>query len=399
MATSFLPNPRASFGSATVMDGQLRTLQERHEVVLVSFIGADPTDAEAVAEIRRRGIEAHVVHRSVSAGLRAVARRGRLALHWLNGRDPLRAHAFNYRAIQDVLDSLATSRFDRVQVEDIGMGLYTYPRGVPAVLTEHEVRAASDEQPGEGRGLLFSAVAREEHRRWRTFQKRVWSCFDRVQVFSERDGEAIVRLAPNLRGRVRVNPFGIDVPPIRDARQDENGVLFVGGFRHTPNVDAALWLGRQIMPLLRAEYPAVRLTVVGADPPPEVRALASDRVTVTGRVPSVAPYLDAAAVVVAPVRHGGGVRVKVLQAMAAGKAIVATPLGVSGVVDGEANSKPIAVAGDAETFAHETAGLLASKERRRELGEQARRFVIEHRSWASYRERLESIYAELERDA
>ncbi|MGH7554004.1 MAG: hypothetical protein ACREMQ_13355, partial [Longimicrobiales bacterium] len=81
MATPFLPNPEASFGSATVMDGQLRTLQERHEVVLVSFIGADPTDADAVAEIRRRGIEAHVVRRSVSTGLRAVARRGRLALH------------------------------------------------------------------------------------------------------------------------------------------------------------------------------------------------------------------------------------------------------------------------------------------------------------------------------
>ncbi|MGH7551490.1 MAG: glycosyltransferase, partial [Longimicrobiales bacterium] len=323
-----------------------------------------------------------------------------LALHWLSGRDPLRAHAFNNRTMQDALDRLATTRFDRVQVEDIGMGIYTYPRGVPAVLTEHEVRAAADEMPGEHRGLLFAAVAREENRRWRRHQKRVWSRFDRIQVFSERDAEAIGRLAPNLRGRVRVNPFGIDIPPIHDAtRQDEDGVVFIGGFRHTPNVDAALWLGRQIMPLLRTQHPTVRLTLVGADPPPEVRALASDHVTVTGRVPAVAPYLDAAAVVVAPVRQGGGVRVKVLQAMAAGKAIVATPLGVSGVAEGTTASQPIAVAGDAETFARETAALLGSKVRRRELGDQARRFVVEHRSWAGYRERLESIYAELERDA
>jgi glycosyltransferase involved in cell wall biosynthesis len=194
---------------------------------------------------------------------------------------------------------------------------------------------------------------------------------------------------------VRINPFGIDIPEKAIPSLEEPGtVVFVGGFNHFPNVDAALWLGNEIVPLLRRLRKGIRLIIVGDNPPAALRAMACDDIMVTGRVPSVKPYLDRAAVVLAPVRRGGGMRVKVLNAMAMGKAVVTTPLGAEGLI-GPRNDLPIAIGETAEEIATATTSLLASPEHRRALGIRARAFVTEHHTWSAYAARLEAIYAEL----
>jgi glycosyltransferase involved in cell wall biosynthesis len=117
-------------------------------------------------------------------------------------------------------------------------------------------------------------------------------------------------------------------------------------------------------------------------------------VEVTGFVESVEPYIRRAAVIVAPIRTGGGMRVKVVHAMAMGKAIVATPRAAEGIErpDGD---MPLLLASSAEEFATATAGLLGSADARRALGKRAREFAATHLSWSRYGDRLESIYAEL----
>ena len=172
-------------------------------------------------------------------------------------------------------------------------------------------------------------------------------------------------------------------------------VVFVGGFGHSPNVDAALWLGAEIMPLLRAIRSGVRLIIVGSCPTKAVHALASDDIVVTGRVPAVEPFLERAAVVLAPLRTGGGMRVKVLQAMALGKAVVTTPVGAEGIAVAGCQP-PLAIANSAEELARATATLLAAHDMRRALGHGARAYVTEHFSWAAYGRRLEEMYAELQ---
>jgi glycosyltransferase involved in cell wall biosynthesis len=119
---------------------------------------------------------------------------------------------------------------------------------------------------------------------------------------------------------------------------------------------------------------------------------------VTGPVLAVEPYLEQASVVLAPVRSGGGMRVKVLQAMAMARPVVTTPLGAEGLA-GDRSQKPIAVAESAEGIASATAELLASREAREALGRRARAFVAEHHSWSAYLRRLEAIYAELQSPA
>jgi glycosyltransferase involved in cell wall biosynthesis len=163
-------------------------------------------------------------------------------------------------------------------------------------------------------------------------------------------------------------------------------------------VDAALWLGRDILPQVQARRPGAHLTLVGAFPPPEVRALAGPSVTVTGPVPDVAPYLCRAAVVMAPVRIGGGMRTKVLQAMSYGRPVVTTGRGVEGLsLDGLA--LPVATADDAEGLAEAAASLLADEPRRRALGQAARAYAAEHLSAEAYVRRSEALYAEVARAA
>ena len=162
-----------------------------------------------------------------------------------------------------------------------------------------------------------------------------------VVVFTERDRLALEALGTGTRV-VRI-PFG--VPAVDTALAPEGAappeVVFVGNFRHPANVDAAVWLAGTLFPPVRDRVPDARLTIVGASPTPEVRALAGEAVSVTGPVDDVVPYLDRAAVVAAPIRLGGGMRVKVLEALAAGKAVVATPLAVEGLdVSLEVESAP-----------------------------------------------------------
>ncbi|HEX5387002.1 MAG TPA: glycosyltransferase family 4 protein [Gemmatimonadales bacterium] len=393
MVTPLLPHRASAAGGALVMLGQLEALAERHEVTLATFAGPDPTEREGLAELARLGVDVRHVWRDAAApGLPLLARRVNLAARWLGSGDPFRTLKFGDVRMQDLLDLLVRERrFDVLQVEDNAMGAYRYPSDLPAVVTEHEVRDPAS-MPLEGE-------------RWRRHQARVWARFPRVQLFTARDAALCAALVPAVAGRVRVNPLGVSLGPAPDPACELAGELvFVGGFRHRPNVDAALWLGGEIMPAVRRLQPDAHLTIVGADPPPVVRALASDAIAVTGRVPEVEPFVYRAAVVLAPLRTGGGMRVKLLHALARGKAVVSTPLGAEGLGSDGAGAgdgrsarvpSPVRLAGGTAEFARAVAELLGDAAARRELGARGRAFVAEHHGWPAYARRLETIYREL----
>jgi GT2 family glycosyltransferase/glycosyltransferase involved in cell wall biosynthesis/SAM-dependent methyltransferase len=133
--------------------------------------------------------------------------------------------------------------------------------------------------------------------------------------------DAVVHVVPN------VNEIRVAVPPARGRK----GVMFVGGFEHAPNVDAALTLVGEVMPLVWRELPDVAVTIVGADPPAEVQALASAQVEIAGWVADLEPVIDSARALVAPLRYGAGLKGKVTQAMAAGLPVVTTAIGAEGL--------------------------------------------------------------------
>jgi glycosyltransferase involved in cell wall biosynthesis len=292
-----------------------------------------------------------------------------------------------------VTELAARWRPDVVQLEFPVMGQYLPAldgSGAPRVLVDHDASLRDLRDWGGPLGRLVGAL---DERAWRRFERRVVEAVQAVVVFTERDRAALEGLGTATP--VHEIPFGVPLPEaaLSAVGTDPPSVLFVGNFRHAANVDAALWLGRELFPPVRAALPDARLTIVGASPTAEVLALAGDGVSVPGKVPEVAPYLDQAAVVAAPIRDGGGMRVKVLEALAAGKAVVATPLAVEGldVTSGD----QLEIAASAEDFSRALERLLADQSRRRRLAESARAWARENLGWGEAIARYERLYAGL----
>jgi glycosyltransferase involved in cell wall biosynthesis len=156
-----------------------------------------------------------------------------------------------------------------------------------------------------------------------------------------------------------------------------------------PNEDAMLFFCRDVLPLIRAGEPAVRLTIVGRTPTPAVRKLAEDAgVRVTGRVDDVRPYMKDAAVYIVPLRIGGGTRLKIFEAMAMGRAVVSTTVGAEGlpVTHGE----HVVIADEPNTFARAVVHLMRDVERRRQLEAAARALVVARYDWSAVAGELES---------
>jgi glycosyltransferase involved in cell wall biosynthesis len=378
----------------------LSGLRERHELTLVGTFGELPGQAEAAAALIDSGLDAHFVDRRRSP---SPARRWRvrleLASHWVTSSWPWRAVS-SAGGVQPLLDRVTASRqFDLIAIEDSTMSGLRFPAGVPTVLTEHEAfRAPSSEWQAQRLSERpMAALRRRDWARWDDFQPTAWQRFDLTQVFCPSDAETIRARRPELAPRVRINPFGIALPePVDPAGETPDTVLFVGNFTHLPNRDAALWLAREIMPAVREREPGVRLRIVGSAPPREVIALAGDGIEVIADAPSIEEHIEAAAVVMAPVRSGGGMRIKVLEALARGKAVVTTSRGAEGYAE-FGPEPPLVIADDPEAIAAATAGLLADTARRRELGVRASEFARRHYSPSAWAGRLETVYEEARR--
>jgi glycosyltransferase involved in cell wall biosynthesis len=401
LVTSMVPDADGVGAMPKLYEAQLRGLCERHDVSLVTTFGEDPGQAEAAERLRRSDLDVHIVDRRRSpSALRRWRVRAELAASWAVRDWPWRV-VCGAAGVQPLIDRVAARRaFDVVAVEDNPMAVLRFPRGVPAVLTEHEaVRAPAREwRATHLRERPLSALRRRDWRRWERFLPATWRRFDLLQVYSEGDAAAIARLAPDLAERVRLNPYGLCLPPALEPSREQPGtILFSGTFAHLPNRDAARWLAQEIMPAIRDRLPDARLRLVGSAPQREVLEMAGlPGVEVVADAPSMEPYLAAAAVVIAPLRSGGGMRMKVLEAMAAGRAVVTTPLGAEGFTALDP-SPPLAIAAGGGELATATAELLEDEGRRRDLAGRAREFAMRWHTPSAWAARLEAVYEEAQR--
>lgn len=397
LVVSMVPQADGLGAIPKLLHAQLAGLRERHDLTIVGSYGDLPGQAEAAQELMRADdLRAEFVDRRRS---RSAARRWRvraeLAATWATKRWPWRAVSAT-AGVQAAIDRVAGGDFDVVALEEDLMSVLRPPAGVPTVLTEHEAVQA----PAAGwradrlRDRPERALRQRDWRRWEDFRRGAWRRATLIQVYSRGDAAAIARREPELAGRVRVNPFGLVLPPACDPAEERAGtVLFAGTFTHLPNREAARWLATEIMPAVWRRAPGARLRIVGSAPPPEVRDLAGAQIEVVADAPSMEPHLREAAVVTAPVRSGGGMRMKVLEAMARGKAVVTTPLGAEGL-DCIDPDPPLAVAETSEETAAAIARLLEDAGARHRLGESARRLAAAHYTPEAWGKRLQTVYEE-----
>ncbi len=184
----------------------------------------------------------------------------------------------------------------------------------------------------------------------------------------------------------------IVIPTIHDVEQyvpppeDRSGILFVGGFEHHPNIDAAVRLVKEIMPIVWRELGDVEVTIVGSKPPTEVKALASSLVDVTGWVEDLEPLLNKARLMVVPLRFGAGLKGKITQALAFGLPVVTTPVGSEGL---QVRQDPaLLVAEDAQTLATDAVRIYRDDELWRSLSRSGQALIVEQCSTEVLSERL-----------
>jgi len=183
---------------------------------------------------------------------------------------------------------------------------------------------------------------------------------DLTLVVSDDERTQLGMDAPALRVEVLSNLH--EIAGSGGAFEARHDLVFVGGFRHPPNVDAVLWFAREVFPHVHAQLPGVRFHCIGAEPPEAVRALSAEPgIVVHGHVPDLTPYMDGARIAVAPLRFGAGVKGKVNLSMAHGQPVVATTCAVEGMHlrDGV----DVVVADSAEGFAAAVVALYGDRER------------------------------------
>lgn len=284
---------------------------------------------------------------------------------------------------------------DIVHFDTIALAQYL-PRRLPCptLVTHHNIESMLMARRSVAeKSYLARFYTRSQTRKLESYEAQYSPRFDMNIMMSSLDEAALKHIAPDIQ--TAVVPNGVDVEyfmPHPDAGKPV--MIYTGGMNMFANRDAVLYFLREIWPLIRKEIPDAEFFAVGQDPPQELRALAipNSGIVVTGYVDDVRPLIAQAAVYVVPLRVGGGTRLKVVDAMAQGKAIVSTSLGCEGI-DVIAD-KTILIADAPREFAEKVVHLLRSPTERARLGQAAREMAVTRYAWPIAGERLFAAYNE-----
>jgi glycosyltransferase involved in cell wall biosynthesis len=296
---------------------------------------------------------------------------------------------------------LYTRKIDVLQLEYTPLAQYAgrYQR-LASVLFEHDVYFQSIGRAlKEPRARTWKLKAGLEYLRALRYELRTLPKMDRIQVCSRENRECVVSFLPQLAGKVEAGLRAcVDTSryEFRPDGREAATMLFLGSFRHTPNQAALHWFIREVLPRVVAARSEARLVVVGSEPPPRHGLPESPALELRGFVEDVREPLGRYAVFVCPILSGSGVRVKLLEAFAAGIPVVSTRIGAEGVAreDGEF----CGLADDAAGFAERILGLFDDPARARAMAERARREVVENWDAAVLTRRLVESYRRVVRE-
>jgi GT2 family glycosyltransferase/glycosyltransferase involved in cell wall biosynthesis len=241
-----------------------------------------------------------------------------------------------------------------------------------------------------GAELAGNAGLLRDAERTRARELAVMAASDVTVLVSAAEREQLKTDAPGLEVELISNLH--EVAPGGGDWADRHDLVFVGGFRHPPNVDAMHWFIGEVFGLIRAQLPQIRFHCIGADVPDALRTLAAAQpgVEIHGFVPVVTPYMDQVRIAVAPLRFGAGVKGKINLSMAHGQPVVATTCAVEGMhlYDGE----DVLVADDAEAFAAAVVRLYQDPALWQRLSTAGRRNVAEHFSLDTARDTVQRVF-------
>ena len=358
-------------------------------MTLVSFVRGDQQhDIEVLKKYCR---EVHTVEmdRSILKDRMALVRSIATGIPWLIARD---SRNTMYRLLRTITNDRV---FDVVHADQLNMAQYAaaVERGIK-VIDEHNAlwllyRRMAGTMPSGPRKWLLN----RDWRLLRTYEGQICRDFDAVLTVSEVDRDALAEVAGETP-QFTVIPIAVDtdeVAPIKRA-VEANRIVHIGTMFWPPNVDGILWFTREVLPLIRSKKPEVGFDIIGAKPPQEVINLgeADPLINVTGYVEDTAPYLEKTGVLIVPVRAGGGMRVKILNALSQALPMVTTTIGCEGIA--VEHDTHLLIADTPQAFADAVIQLLDDRDAGQRLGQYGRRLIQEQYDYRKVCAALEPAY-------
>ncbi|MGD8805475.1 MAG: glycosyltransferase [Chloroflexota bacterium] len=362
----------------------LRGLWRRYAVTLMSFV-TEPPSARALDHLS--GCDEVI---TIPAPRRTITTR---LLRMLTDRRPDMAHrlhspAFNQALIERLREGLdRADAFQVVQIEGIELSfaveiVRTVSPQTKILFDDHNAEyelqrrayLADRSTPRRWAAAIYSRI---QALRLRAYERQICNHVDHVVAVSDKDGRLLRDLG--LTTPVSVIPNSIDIQEYVPDEQElqRYDLLFIGKMDYRPNVDAVQWFAQEVWPLLKAQRPDITWAIVGKNPHPRLAYLGEEKgIALTGRVDKVQPYLFGCLICVMPFRVGSGTRLKLIEAMASGRAVVSTTVGAEGF-----DLRPgehLLLADDPAAFAEAILNLLADPQRRHELGVAAQRFASQY---------------------
>lgn len=386
----FLPLPFYSGGRIRTYNW-LRFLCKKHEIHLISFIESED-ELKYIPEIRNYCARVETV-------LRKPVRGFKFKFFYLFGNAPYYIRQFYSESMDKIIKhSLENNSYDLIHATHLTMAYYVRDvKGIAKVAEAIDCLTRNSlQQLHKGRNLIDRLKAFIDWRKIKRYEISVYPRFDNCIIASSKDKEFLERLSPHSGLKISVISNGIDTEYFspQAVKEDFPSLVFTGDMSYPPNEDAMFYFCADILPLIEKSYPDIKLYIVGGNISPELKRFISGKknVILTGFVKDIRPCLAKAVVSICPLRVGTGVKNKVLEAMAMGKAVISSSIGQEGI---DILPETDVVTDNPEGFAQRTIKLLSNKDLRDKIAFEGRKIVEASYNWKIFAERLDKIYQEL----
>jgi glycosyltransferase involved in cell wall biosynthesis len=312
---------------------------------------------------------------------------------------------------QAVEECVRRDAVDVIHADQLGMAQFALPPANhvgawPATLFDaHNAVWTIVERMGQNAALPLKPVLALETQRVRQYEADILQAFTHTLAVSEPDAAALLAAClpgvshEALKAKMTVIPIAVDTATLTPVTRQpgSQNILTMGTLHYPPNADGIRWFANEVFPRVRQSQPAATLTIVGKNPPADFVQLAAKHpgvIHVTGYVPDLTPYMQAAALMAVPVRAGGGIRVRILEAFARAMPVVTTTVGLEGI-----HGRPgldVLVADDAASQAAAVTHLMADETLQQQLAANGRALAETQYDWQVVLAALDEVYARME---
>ncbi|MCC5643044.1 glycosyltransferase [Nostoc sp. CHAB 5824] len=381
--TPRLPYPPLK-GDQVVSYHRLRTLSQRHKITLLTFYET-ASELENITQLDCYCDAIYPIQLSKLQSLINVAK------GIFRSKLPLQVNYYYSKKLKKYFDTIfKSSDFDLIHIFLMRMAPYFHQISTPKIIELIDSMELNIDRRLTLEPLPQRWLFQEELRRVIDYEQILCDLFDCVVVVSKKDKDII------SNQKVQVIPNGIDTQLFtgQENAPPYSTIIFSGNMSYAPNIHAVKWFVKKCLPIIQQSISEVSFIIAGVNPTQEVCSLGKvPGVKVIGYVASMSETLKQANVAIAPMQSGSGIQNKILEAMASELPVITTTLGL-----GSLKAKPgqeILVADSPESFAETTITLLQNRKLAKEIGHQARKFVIDYHSWETAANQIEKLYTQI----